>query len=218
MPIANTLNAVVINASPNPGTTLELSSKVAHLLASRGFGVRVIDVYKLSIQECIGCFSIAPDRCTYPCVVSDDMGIVYRELLASHAAVFVTPTYWANVPGKLKNLVDRLTALENNGFQLEGIVAAVIAVNQVSGGWEAASWLAGVLNMMGALIPPYGIQVFYSRSIAERLEHSAGEAAKEFWGDTDLTVLADNVAHLCSLRLRDHCFGFRKNSTPNTAV
>ncbi len=204
------LNATIINASPHQGTTLQISSKVAQLLAGKGFRVSVLDLYRLNIGECLGCFSVAPEKCTYPCVVSDDMDRVYRALIDSHAAVFITPTYWVNVPGKLKNLVDRLTSLENNGFLLEGLIAAVIAINQVNGGWEAASWLAGVLNMMGALIPPYGIQVFYPKSLQNRLEKCLGESTKEYWGDRDLTTLADNIAHLCGLKIREHNFGFRR--------
>lgn len=204
------LSATVINASPHQGATQQVSSKVARLLAGKGFRVSVLDLYTLNIGECLGCFSVAPEKCTYPCVVSDDMDKVYKALIDSQAAVFVTPTYWVNVPGKLKNLVDRLTSLENNGFLLEGLIAAVIAINQVSGGWEAASWLAGVLNMMGALIPPYGIQVFYPRSLQNHLEKCLGEQAREYWGDRDLTTLADNITHLCSLKIREHNFGFRK--------
>jgi len=210
MPTHHALSATIINASPHEGTTLQISSKVAQLLASKGFGVRVLDLYRLNIGECLGCFSVAPERCTYPCVVSDDMDAVYRALIDSHAAIFVTPTYWVNVPGKLKNLVDRLTSLENNGFLLEGLIAAVIAINHVNGGWEAASWLAGVLNMMGALIPPYGIQVFYPGSVQNRLEQCLGESAKEYWDERDLVTLTDNIAHLCSLKIREHNFGFRR--------
>lgn len=202
------MRATVLNSSPHSGgTSHQLALRLTGLLEKRGFEVARFDLYRLKIGECLGCFSQGAERCTYPCVVSDDMDQIYGALLGSDAAIFVTPTYWANVPGKLKNLVDRLTSLENNGFLLEGLVVGVIAINQVGGGWEAASWLAGVLNMMGALIPPYAIQVFYPKSLQEKLE--ALDSAKEYWGDRDLVVLADNLAYLCGLGLRGHGFGFR---------
>lgn len=201
--------AAVFNSSPHlGGTSHEISLKVTGLLEERGFEVSRFDLYGLRIGECLGCFSQGPERCTYPCVVSDDMDKVYRALLECDAAVFVTPTYWMGVPGKLKNLVDRLTALENNGFLLEGLVVGVVAVNQVGGGWEAASWLAGVLNAMGALIPPYAIQVFYPKGVQERLSDPV--LAREYWGEQDLVVLADNIAYFCGLGVRSHPFGFRR--------
>jgi multimeric flavodoxin WrbA len=203
------LEATLIDASPHKGTSWRITRRLQKGLEDNGFNTELLEVYCLKIGECLGCFSKSPDMCTYPCVVADDMDKVYNALTRSHAAVFVFPTYWANVPGKLKNLVDRLTSLENNGYLMEGIVAAVVAVNQVGGGWEAASWLAATLNMMGAIIPPYAVQVHYSSRVQRTLRERLGASANEYWGERDLDWLAHNIAHLCQLGLRGHHFGFR---------
>jgi multimeric flavodoxin WrbA len=168
----------------------------------------------MNISECLGCYSEDPSKCTYPCVVQDDMEQVYDALLSSDAAVFVTPTYWSNVPGRLKNLVDRLTSLENNGYLLEGLVAAVIAIQEVAGGLETASWLATTLNQMGAMIPPYAIQVFYGQKTNQALEKciEPQRFAKEFWGDHDLEVLVENVLQLCRLEVKKLNFGFKQRN------
>jgi multimeric flavodoxin WrbA len=203
---------LLVDASPFRGSCYNICLKLDAHFKQKDFEVTRLKVYDMNISECLGCYSEDPLKCTYPCVLQDDMEKVYHALLNSDAAVFVTPTYWSNVPGKLKNLVDRLTSLENNGYMLEGLVAAVIAVQEVSGGLETASWLASTLNQMGAMIPPYAIQVFYQQQTNDALMKSVGSQrfAKEFWGEHDLEVLAENIFQLCKLEMKRLNFGFKQ--------
>ena len=74
--------------------------------------------------------------------------------------VIATPTYWFNEPAVLKNLLDNLTPLEENGFQLEGKVAGFIVYSPQGGESAVLQNMAMVLNQMGMIIPPYAM-IFY---------------------------------------------------------
>lgn len=61
--------------------------------------------------------------------------------------------------GVMKDFIDHLTALENDGFKLEGKVAAFIAATKENeGGVEMAVMsMVTALAQMGVLIPPNSI-------------------------------------------------------------
>jgi len=89
------------------------------------------------------------------------------KILESDGLIFSTPVYWYSPPGHLKNLIDRMTALENmieieGRSLLEGKVVGVIAVGNDSGAYSTASQIASTLVTMGAVVPPWGI-AFYAR-------------------------------------------------------
>lgn len=181
-------------------------------LRKRGVETSLIRLEKLTIGECVGCYSKKSSSCVYPCIVVDDASDVYTHLAEeAECLVFVTPTYWSAVPGKLKNFVDRLTSLENNGYLLEGVTAAILAVQEVSGGIEAATWLAGTLNQMGALIPPYGVQVYFTNRVAKGIRQAVGAKAyaKEFWTKRDAKLLADNLVKIAGMKTRSIRFGYK---------
>jgi multimeric flavodoxin WrbA len=80
---------------------------------------------------------------------------VQQKLLACDAFVLVTPTYWFNMPGVVKNFIDHLTVLEDNDFMLEGKVAGCIVYTPEGGGENILQNLAMVFNHMGIVVPPY---------------------------------------------------------------
>lgn len=91
---------------------------------------------------------------------SQELLPVHHKLLESDGLVIATPTYWFNVPAILKNFIDNLTILEDNGFLLEGKVAGFIVYSPEGGELGVLASLALPLNHMGMLIPPYAT-IFY---------------------------------------------------------
>jgi multimeric flavodoxin WrbA len=60
----------------------------------------------LKIGHCLGCLNckkVTPGKC----VQDDDMSWVIEKMFAAKALIIVSPTYFGNVPGPLKNLIDR---------------------------------------------------------------------------------------------------------------
>ena len=155
-----------INGSPRRGGQSRSLLAVA-LKAARTLGVetKVIDLYDYRIEPCLGCVSDGKGACGYPCVVDDDMRVIYEEVLRADGMILATPVYWYAAPGHVKNFVDRLTALENmierEGRRwVEGKVAGVIAVGNDSGALHAASTLVVTFITMGFLVPPWGVAVY----------------------------------------------------------
>jgi len=68
--------------------------------------IAVLDVNKLNIKSCLGCFACW-DKTPGRCCISDDMQGVIEKLLWADITVWSFPLYYFNVPGKLKCLIDR---------------------------------------------------------------------------------------------------------------
>jgi multimeric flavodoxin WrbA len=128
-----------------------------------------IDVYDYRIEPCIGCVSDDVKLCKFPCVVDDDMNKLYELVMESDGIIFVSPIYWYNIPGPLKNFIDRLTIFENAIFiegrsKLEGKVAGFIAIGNDTGGIALIQNLMAIMNSMGVIIPPWALAYHESES------------------------------------------------------
>lgn len=72
---------------------------------SAGHHVNFINLYALRLLPCTGCMACRKSgRC-----VLDDVASLRDALLACDAVVLAAPTYFANVPGPVKNMFDRLS-------------------------------------------------------------------------------------------------------------
>lgn len=70
-----------------------------------GHTVDRIDLYQQKLLPCTGCMHC---RDKGYCVLNDGLAPIREALLACDAAVLAAPTYFANVPGPVKTLFDRL--------------------------------------------------------------------------------------------------------------
>lgn len=154
-----------INGSPRRyGQSRSLLAVALKAAETLGAKTKVIDLYDCKIEPCLGCVSDGKEACGYPCVIDDDMRVIYEEVLRADGMILATPVYWYATPGHVKNFIDRLTALENmvervGRSWVEGKVAGVIAVGNDSGALHAASTLVVTLVTMGFLVPPWGVAV-----------------------------------------------------------
>lgn len=153
-----------INASPRKhGNTSKMLSIALKAAESEGARVEAIHLYDYRIKPCMGCLSDEPKKCRYPCVINDDdMGVLYEKVLEADGLIIASPIYWFNVPGQLKNFIDRLTAFENmividGRCWIEGKVAGVMAIGADSGEIELIANLFATLNSMGMIIPPWAL-------------------------------------------------------------
>ena len=68
--------------------------------------IEQLDVLKLDIKGCRGCFACwksTPGKCC----IRDDMTSVLLKFLWADVIIYSFPLYYFNVPGSLKNLIDR---------------------------------------------------------------------------------------------------------------
>ncbi|AZV57509.1 flavodoxin family protein [Clostridium sp. AWRP] len=134
--------------------------------------VEWIHAYDLNIKPCRSCLKCRPDRI---CVLSKDDGHdVWHKICSADAVVIGSPTYFGNMSGPLKILIDRnLTAFEKMGSSgLEkpiplhkGKKAAVVTacnspfpisqlINQGKGTLQAVETVfkAGEFSVIGSII------------------------------------------------------------------
>jgi len=155
---------LVVSASPRKYGATNFAREFVMRLAEdiEKVDVEAIDVYDYNIMPCIGCVSDDVKLCKLPCVINDDMNKIYELVLESDGMIFVTPIYWYNVPGPLKNFIDRLTILENAIFtegrsKAEGKVAGFIALGNDAGAIAVIQNLMAVMNSFGMIIPPWAL-------------------------------------------------------------
>lgn len=67
-----------------------------------------INLNKLKILDCNGCNKCFTNGT--PCVLQDDMNLIYKAFDKAHLVVFATPIYFSVFPGLLKCAVDRFFA------------------------------------------------------------------------------------------------------------
>ncbi len=152
-----------INASPRKyGGTAKLLHLALEAARREGAETEFIHLYDHEIKPCLGCLSDVQGACRPPCVINDDMRILYDKVLGADGIIIATPVYWYGPSGHLKNFIDRLTAFENMALLgdkswVEGKVAGAIAVGADSGEIMAISYILSTLNSMGMLVPPWAL-------------------------------------------------------------
>ncbi len=91
--------------------TNKLVRKVAE---TAGFDYDVVDLGKLEVKPCTGCSECMMNE--GKCPIADDMQALYQKMLDSDALVLGSPTYYMNVSGVVKCLIDRSLALYYRGI------------------------------------------------------------------------------------------------------
>lgn len=108
------MKILVINGSPKgeKSNSLRLTNAFVEGLKKGNDAKQIqteieqLDVAKLHIEGCKGCFvcwKATPGKCC----IKDDMAMVLQKTLWADLIVYSFPLYYFNVPGTLKNLIDR---------------------------------------------------------------------------------------------------------------
>lgn len=108
------MNVLVINGSPKGSRSNSYKLTKAFLegmeLGGQKAGEKVqteeIQVSRLELKPCLGCFSCW-DKTPGQCCIQDDMAEVITKLLWADVTIWSFPLYYYTVPGGLKNLIDR---------------------------------------------------------------------------------------------------------------
>lgn len=103
------MNILLINGSPKGKRSNTLRLAEAFLAGAdevQTNEVRRLDVSKMDIRSCLGCFSCWKNT-PGQCCIHDDMQGVLEALLWADVTVWSFPLYYFGLPGKLKTLIDR---------------------------------------------------------------------------------------------------------------
>lgn len=150
------MNILFINASPRQnGFTAQTLREIRQHISSV-HTCQWVDTNDLQIKPCQGCLRCRPNKA---CVLPEDDGHRVAELIkTADALVLGSPTYFGNITGPLRTLIDRsLTAIEEiavNGLEApiplhKGKRAAIVtACNMPYPGSELPNQGAGTLFAM----------------------------------------------------------------------
>ncbi len=125
---------LICGSSRNDGTcpgeiskTFRLMQIARATIAEADINTDVLDLslvtseYGRNIHPCKGCVSTAMPLCHWPCScypnhalnqTNDWMAEIYERWTAAHAVLIVSPVYWYQSPGPLKQMIDRLVCAD----------------------------------------------------------------------------------------------------------
>jgi multimeric flavodoxin WrbA len=115
-----------------------------------------VNLADLTIAACIGCDACLKTEC--PLDASDDYPGIVAKLEAADAIVVASPVYFFNVPGILKNFIDRSRRMKMDHYQLHNkLFGTLVASGLRNGGAETVSMLLVAWALSQGMIPLAGL-------------------------------------------------------------
>lgn len=101
------MKALILDGGPRrKGVTSKLATMVADALTQKGAEVCYERVYALKVKPCVGCLKCRPDKvCALP---QDDAQRIALQIEEADMLILASPTYWGNITGPMKTLIDKL--------------------------------------------------------------------------------------------------------------
>jgi multimeric flavodoxin WrbA len=90
------------------GATGRMLEALGRYAEEKGLNCHRFDLYEKTLAPCTGCRSC---RSTGVCVIRDDLAELRELINRSKLIALAAPTYFANVPGPVKNMFDRLSGV-----------------------------------------------------------------------------------------------------------
>jgi multimeric flavodoxin WrbA len=129
------MKVVGISGTPRKGGNIEcLLDECLSVFEHHGWDVSKHYLSGKSISPCLGCDSCADSGI---CVIDDDAGALFCDLLACDAVIIGSPVYYRNVTAQLKAVFDRTYAYGHS--ILEGKPGGAIAVGRGEGAGQATA-------------------------------------------------------------------------------
>lgn len=153
------------------GGTAQLLLSALKAAEREGAQTSLYSLYDGEIKPCIGCIQNEGPECKFPCIFEDYGKFLLQKIYEVDGIILATPIYWFAPSGVVKNLIDRMTSLENmvafgEPSYLEGKVFGAVVVGADTGAIMTGGYLISTLNSMGAIIPPWAIAYSYKSKSA----------------------------------------------------
>ncbi len=126
------IKVIAFNGSPREnGNTAQALKIVLAELEKEGIETELVQLRPLHINECIACYRCS-DRVGKWCSQDDDANACIEKMLSANGILVGSPTYFGNIAGKLKCLLDRafFVSKMNGGLLARKVGAPVIAVRR----------------------------------------------------------------------------------------
>lgn len=86
------------------GNIARMLSLAVESAEAAGYETETVNLYETEISPCTGCMVCRHGVCP----IADGMAAIIDKIKACDVLTLAAPTYWANVPGAVKNALDRL--------------------------------------------------------------------------------------------------------------
>jgi Multimeric flavodoxin WrbA len=107
-------NIVVITGSPRKkGNSFAMTQAFIEAAQARGHSVTRFDAAFLAVDGCRACETCY--KTGKACTFDDDFNTIAPAVVDADAVVFSMPVYWYTMPGKIKNVIDKLYSLVIGG-------------------------------------------------------------------------------------------------------
>lgn len=101
------MSILVLNGSPRSGASNTMKLTSAFLQGLNRNDVEIINIAKVNIQPCRGCF-VCWEKTPGKCCVNDDMQNLFQKYLKAELVIWSFPLYYYNMPSQMKAFIDRL--------------------------------------------------------------------------------------------------------------
>ncbi len=122
------MKILAICGSPRKGNAEFMLNIILDEYKNNGNETEIIFLRDKKIEHCRGCLSCAKSN---ECIINDDMAEINKKLLESDIIILGTPNYFDNVPGLVKDFIDR-----TNPFYETDVLKDKKVIALVSGGGE----------------------------------------------------------------------------------
>ena len=98
----------IIGTNRRQGSITKMCKRILEGAIEKGHDIELINLYDYSINHCIGCWKCSKNG---ECHFKDDFQTLHMKVRAADFIILGCPVYWCNVPGIVKDLFDRYTAI-----------------------------------------------------------------------------------------------------------
>ncbi len=100
------MKILVINGSPKKENSNTMKLTTSFIEGAGWENVEIIHIADAEIKGCRGCFACW-NKTPGKCIINDDMNEMIEKLIVADIIIWSFPLYYFNVPGILKNFIDR---------------------------------------------------------------------------------------------------------------
>ena len=168
-----------ICASPRNDTTHYVLANALEKLESHDFETEIFTCHAKDLKPCMHCDYCLENR---KCIIQDDMGEVYENLLSADGIILATPVQSGSISANLSIIMDRTRALEAIDYNiLRGKIGMSIAVGGDRTGGQDFAHLSNITYfMIHGIIPvsggPFGSNLgasFWSQDSIDEIKQDA---------------------------------------------
>lgn len=170
-----------ISGSPRKGNTELLVREALKAAEKAGAITQLVLLKNLEIKHCDGCLRCDEDG---TCRTNDEMQELYKRMETADAIIIGSPTYYENVPGLLKDFIDRSNPFYTNK-KLKGKLGGIIVVGEETTG--------GAVRAIKSLFSEIVIKVV---GVVEAIAGDAGEVAKDKTAMSEAAGLGKGIVEM----------------------